>query len=81
MTFDFLADIKYNVFSGRQKEVIKMSPRTGRPKSDNPKNERVTIRLDNDCSKTLNDYCKQEQVEKAEAIRRGINKLKSDIKK
>lgn len=58
-----------------------MSPRTGRPKSDNPKSERITVRLDNECSKTLNKYCEQEQVEKAEAIRRGINKLKSDIKK
>lgn len=58
-----------------------MSPRTGRPKSNNPKSERITVRLDSECSKTLNKYCEQEQVEKAEAIRRGINKLKSDIKK
>lgn len=58
-----------------------MSPRTGRPKSDNPKSERITVRLDNECSQTLKAYCEQEQVEKAEAIRRGIDKLKSDIKK
>lgn len=58
-----------------------MSPRTGRPKSDNPKSERITVRLDSECSETLNAYCEQERVEKAEAIRRGINKLKSDIKK
>lgn len=58
-----------------------MSPRTGRPKSDNPKSERITVRLDSECSMTLNAYCEQEQVEKAEAIRRGISKLKSDIKK
>lgn len=58
-----------------------MSPRTGRPKSTNPKNERITVRLDSETSQTLNFYCKQEQVEKAEAIRRGISKLKADIKK
>lgn len=58
-----------------------MSPRTGRPKIDNPKSERITVRLDNDSSQTLKEYCEQEKVEKAEAIRRGISKLKPDIKK
>lgn len=57
-----------------------MSPRTGRP-TDNPKNERITVRLDNESSEILDDYCRQEQVERAEAIRRGIKKLKGDIKK
>ncbi|MDE5946522.1 MAG: hypothetical protein K2G63_04350 [Oscillospiraceae bacterium] len=57
-----------------------MSPRTGRPKSTNPKSERITVRIDGETSNTLKAYCKQEQVEKAEAVRRGINKLKSDIK-
>ncbi|MDE5853766.1 MAG: hypothetical protein K2H19_01725 [Ruminococcus sp.] len=55
--------------------------RTGRPKSDNPKSERITVRLDSETSQTLNLYCEQKQVEKSEAIRRGIDKLKSDIKK
>ncbi|MDE6103451.1 MAG: hypothetical protein K2F60_02875 [Oscillospiraceae bacterium] len=58
-----------------------MSPRTGRPKIENPKSERITVRLDNESSETLKAYCKQENVEKAEAVRRGIGKLKSDIKK
>lgn len=57
-----------------------MSPRTGRPKIENPKSERITVRLDDKSVETLNQYCKQEKVEKAEAIRRGIQKLKSDIK-
>lgn len=57
-----------------------MSPRTGRP-TNNPKNERITVRLDKDSSKILDEYCNQESVEKAEAIRRGIKKLESDIKK
>lgn len=52
----------------------------GRPKSDNPKNERITVRMDNETYKTLNSYCEQEKVDKAEAIRRGVNRLKSDIK-
>ena len=58
-----------------------MSPRTGRPKSDNPKADRITIRLDNEHAQIIQDYCEQEKVEKAEAIRRGIQKLRSDIKK
>ncbi len=58
-----------------------MSPRTGRPKIENPKSERITVRLDNESFETLKAYCKQENVEKAEAVRRGIEKLKSDIKK
>lgn len=52
----------------------------GRP-TDNPKNVRITVRLDEECSQILNNYCGQEKVEKAEAIRRSIYKLKSDIKK
>jgi len=57
-----------------------MSPRTGRP-TDNPKKERITVRLDEKSSKILEDYCIQEAVEKAEAIRRGIERLEPDIKK
>lgn len=53
-----------------------MSPRTGRPKSDNPKSERITVRLDKETSSILKTYCEKENVEKAEAIRRGIKKLK-----
>ena len=58
-----------------------MSPRTGRPKIDNPKSERITVRLDDESSKILNEYCKQKSIERAEAVRIGISKLKSDIKK
>ncbi len=57
-----------------------MSPRTGRP-TDNPKTYKVTVRLDNEATETLETYCKQEKIEKGEAIRRGIKKLRSDIKK
>ena len=52
-----------------------MSP-MGRPKSDNPKSEQVTVRLDKRHSEILKEYCEKEKVEKAEAIRRGIRKLK-----
>lgn len=64
----------------KRKEESKMSPRTGRP-TDNPKKERITVRLDEESSKILDKYCKQEIIERAEAIRRGVKKLKGDIKK
>ena len=58
-----------------------MSPRIGRPKSDNSKDTRITIRLDKEDCKILDRYCEQEQVDKAKAIRVGIKKLRADIKK
>lgn len=57
-----------------------MSPRTGRP-TDNPKKERITVRLDEEASNILDTYCEQEECERAEAIRRGVKKLKDNIKK
>lgn len=57
-----------------------MSPRTGRP-TDNPKSDRITVRLDAESSKILGEYCAQEKIERAEAIRRGIKKLRDEVKK
>ena len=56
-----------------------MSPKTGRP-TDNPKPDRITVRLDAESKTILEKYCVQEGVEKNEAVRRGIKKLKADIK-
>ena len=56
-----------------------MSPRTGRP-TDNPKGKPITIRLDNEAKTILDSYCLQENVDKGEAVRRGIKKLKDDLK-
>ena len=52
----------------------------GRP-TDNPKNVSIHVRLDKECDLTLKDYCEQEQVTKVEAVRRGVKKLKDDLKK
>lgn len=57
-----------------------MSPRTGRP-TDNPKGVSIHVRLDKESEEVLSAYCEQENVSKMEATRRGIKKLKSDIKK
>lgn len=57
-----------------------MSPRTGRP-TDNKKGKSIHVRLDEKCDTILEQYIKQENIARAEAIRRGIYKLESDIKK
>lgn len=57
-----------------------MSPRTGRP-TDNPKPYKITVRIDEKNKAILDKYCKQESVSQMEAVRRGIQKLESDIKK
>ena len=58
-----------------------MKPRMGRPKSNNPKTESIHFRLSVEDMKIIDVYCKQEDIPKTEAIRRGIRKLKDDIKK
>jgi len=63
-----------------QKRGDKMSPRKGRP-TNNPKSESVNVRLDAECEEILTEYCKQENITKAAAIRIGIKKLKPEIKK
>lgn len=57
-----------------------MSPRTGRP-TDNPKGQSIHVRLDSRSQRILDDYAEQEKVSRAEAVRRGIEKLDDDIKK
>lgn len=57
-----------------------MSPRTGRP-TDNPKPYKITTRIDEKSKKILDEYCEQEKIPQMEAVRRGIQKLESEIKK
>lgn len=57
-----------------------MSPRTGRP-TNNPRPNKISIRISNIDKELLEKYCEQEKVNKTEAISRGINKLEKDIKK
>lgn len=57
-----------------------MSPKMGRP-TDNKKGKSIHVRLDEKCDKILEQYTLQEQVNRAEAIRRGIVKLENELKK
>lgn len=52
----------------------------GRP-TDNKKGKPIHVRLDDKCDKILEAYTIQENISRAEAIRRGIIKLECDLKK
>ena len=49
------------------------------PKTDNPKPYRMAVKYDEECKQILEAYCEQENVNKMEAARRGIKKLKGDL--
>ena len=49
--------------------------KVGRP-SDNPRLHKLSIRISEEDKKTLEKYCEEENVNKTEAISRGIKKLK-----
>lgn len=53
--------------------------KAGRP-TNNPKTTPRQVRLDAECKEILERYCNQESISEAEGIRRGIKKLKSDLK-
>lgn len=57
-----------------------MCSKMGRP-TDNPKPYKIAVRLDAEAKTILDEYCQQENVNQMEAARRGIKKLKDDIKK
>ncbi len=60
--------------------VYFLAKKMGRP-TDNPKPHRIAVRLDNGTKEILDNYCEQESVNQMEAARRGIRKLKDDLKK
>ena len=51
----------------------------GRP-TMSPKEKPRQVRLDEECNQILDKYCTQEDIPHSEGIRRGIRKLKEDIK-
>lgn len=57
-----------------------MSPRTGRPKSDNPKSKQLAVRLDDETVDKLDTVAKANSETRVQTIRRGIEKLYSELK-
>ena len=52
----------------------------GRP-TDNPKSHQMTVKFDDECKEIIEQYSKQEEVSKMETVRRGVKRLKGDLKK
>ena len=52
-----------------------MTTKMGRPPAKNPKSNRITVRLDNETLELLEEYCRDKQIEKTEALRIGIRNL------
>ncbi|MDD6489462.1 MAG: hypothetical protein PUG48_06595 [Clostridia bacterium] len=58
-----------------------MSPRTGRPKSENPKDIQLKIRADKQTIDDLEFCCEKKQMTKSDVIRLGIQKVKDEVEK
>ncbi len=57
-----------------------MSPRTGRPKSSNPMNDRLYIRVTREEKEKINKFSKEHGYTLLELIKIGIEKVKEDKK-
>ena len=51
-----------------------MAKKMGRP-TDSPKQTQIAVRFDEETLKILDDYCKKENVGRAEGTRRAVRKL------
>lgn len=58
-----------------------MSPRTGRPKSENPKGKQLGVRFDKEQLEKLDTVAGHYKETRAESIRRGVERLYSELKK
>lgn len=58
-----------------------MSPRTGRPHAENPKNIQVKILADKQTVEDLDYCCERLGKTKSDVIRLGIQKVKADVDK
>lgn len=52
-----------------------MSPKTGRPKVDNPIAKNLSVRIDAETKQKFLAYCKEKGVSQGEAIRKAIELL------
>lgn len=77
---DFSCTYNYNKYV-HGKCGDKMTPRTGRPKSDNPKNVQIKFLADKQMVEDLNFCCQALQATKSDVIRMGIQKVKDEVKK
>lgn len=58
-----------------------MSPRTGRPKSENPKSDRFNIRVSPDKKKEILEFSQESGIGLLELLEIGIDTVKNEKKK
>ncbi|MDE7362888.1 MAG: ribbon-helix-helix domain-containing protein [Oscillospiraceae bacterium] len=58
-----------------------MSPKTGRPKSDNPKDIRIQIRIDRETLETLDKCAEKKKTTRSEIVRQGISEVNKKLNK
>ena len=58
-----------------------MSPKSGRPKSDNAKTTMLRVRIDDDVLKKLEETSVKMQISKSEVVRNGIEEQYNKLKK
>lgn len=56
-----------------------MSPRTGRPKADNPKDIQLKIRADRQTIEDLEFCCEKTKLTRSDVIRLGIKKVEQEV--
>lgn len=56
-----------------------MSPRTGRPKAENPKNIQIKVLADKAMVEDLKYCCEKLSKTKSDVIRLGIQKVKAEV--
>lgn len=55
-----------------------MSPKMGRPKSDNPMTKSIKIRFDDDLYEQMLDYCTENSATYAELVRKAVKAFLSE---
>lgn len=58
-----------------------MSPRTGRPKAERPKDIQLKIRADEQIMRDLDFCCEKLNKNRSDVIRLGIRKVKAEVEK
>jgi hypothetical protein len=64
-----------------EREVRKMSPKTGRPKIENPKSEQIKIRATKEDKALLEKCCEESNKTQYDIVMTGIKKVYAEIKK
>ncbi len=55
-----------------------MAKKLGRPKLDNPKNIKLTVKITPEQDSALNEYCDKNNTKKPDAVRKAIDNLVLD---